>query len=97
MFRLQPPLITSSDNVSRISSRFIVIPRLLTRAECSRFVCRLRIFVCSNAHATQIFIASFDHCVRMHEDLEEDQEMISPYQFGLLVADWTNPQKTAPA
>jgi condensin complex subunit 3 len=32
----------------------------------------------------------------MHEDLEDDQEMISPYQFGLLVVDWTNPQKTAP-
>lgn len=44
----------------------------------------------------QIFITAFDHCVRMHKDLEEDQGMISPYQFGLLVVDWTNLQKTAP-
>lgn len=43
-----------------------------------------------------IFITAFDHCVRMHKDLEEDQGMISPYQFGLLVVDWTNLQKTAP-
>jgi len=33
----------------------------------------------------------------MHEDLEDDQEMISPYQVGLLVADWTNPQKMVAA
>lgn len=44
----------------------------------------------------QIFIDTFDQCVRMHEDMEEDQEMISPYQFGLLLADWTDPQKTVP-
>ena len=31
----------------------------------------------------------------MHEDLEEDQEMITPHQFGLLMVDWTNPQKAA--
>ncbi|KAF8182055.1 nuclear condensing complex subunit [Pholiota molesta] len=42
-----------------------------------------------------IFMPTFDLAVRMHEDLEEDQEMIAPYQFGLLMVDWTNPQKAA--
>ena len=31
----------------------------------------------------------------MYEDLDDDQEMIPPYQFGLLMVDWTNPQKAA--
>ncbi|KIM46792.1 hypothetical protein M413DRAFT_23143 [Hebeloma cylindrosporum] len=42
-----------------------------------------------------IFIPTFDHAVRMYEDLDDDQEMIPPYQFGLLMVDWTNPQKAA--
>ena len=32
---------------------------------------------------------------RMHEDLDEGQEMISLHQFGLFMLDWTNPQKAA--
>ncbi|KAF8962585.1 nuclear condensing complex subunit [Flammula alnicola] len=40
-----------------------------------------------------IFMPTFDLAVQMHEDLEDGQEMISPYQFGLLMVDWTNPQK----
>ena len=42
-----------------------------------------------------VFMSTFDLAARMHEDLDEDQEMISPYQFGLLMVDWTNPQKAA--
>lgn len=38
-------------------------------------------------------MATFDLALRMHEELEDDQEMISPYQFGLLMIDWTDPQK----
>lgn len=38
---------------------------------------------------------TFDLAARMHEDLDEDQEMISLHQFGLLMLDWTNPQKAA--
>jgi len=33
----------------------------------------------------------------MYEDLDEDQEMITPYQFGLLMVDWTNPAKSSSA
>jgi condensin complex subunit 3 len=43
----------------------------------------------------KIFIPTFDLAVRMYEDLDDDQEMILPYQFGLLMVDWTNPQKAA--
>lgn len=42
-----------------------------------------------------VFMSTFDLAARMHDDLDEDQEMISPYQFGLLMVDWTNPQKAA--
>ncbi|EGO04008.1 hypothetical protein SERLA73DRAFT_102367 [Serpula lacrymans var. lacrymans S7.3] len=42
-----------------------------------------------------IFITAYDLITRVFEDLEDDQEMISPYQFGLLFIDWTNPQKAA--
>ncbi|KDR80169.1 hypothetical protein GALMADRAFT_62541 [Galerina marginata CBS 339.88] len=44
---------------------------------------------------SSIFMPTFDLAVRMHQDLDDDQEMISPYQFGLLMVDWTNPQKAA--
>ncbi|KAF4618520.1 hypothetical protein D9613_009993 [Agrocybe pediades] len=42
-----------------------------------------------------IFMPTYDLAVRMHEELDEDQEMITPYQFGLLMVDWTNPEKAA--
>ena len=41
----------------------------------------------------KIFMAAYDLVVRVHEELDEDQEMVSSYQFGLLMVDWTNPQK----
>jgi hypothetical protein len=49
----------------------------------------------SNTISDQIFISTFDLAARMHEDLNEDQEMITLNQFGLLMLDWTDPQKAA--
>lgn len=49
----------------------------------------------NSKNTAQIFITAFDLVTRMHEELDEDQEMITPYQFGLLMVDWTNPQKAA--
>jgi len=43
----------------------------------------------------KIFMSTFDYALRLHEDLDDDQEMIAPYQLGLLMVDWTNPQKAA--
>ena len=43
----------------------------------------------------QIFLSTFDFAQGLYEDLDEDQEMITPYQLGLLMVDWTNPQKAA--
>ncbi|RDB27802.1 Condensin complex subunit 3 [Hypsizygus marmoreus] len=40
-----------------------------------------------------IFIAAFDLFMHVREHLEEDQEMITSQQFGLLIIDWTDPQK----
>ena len=49
----------------------------------------------SNTICDQIFISTFDLAARMSEDLNEDQEMITLHQFGLLMLDWTDPQKAA--
>jgi condensin complex subunit 3 len=35
---------------------------------------------------------AYDLVTRVHSELEADQEMIAPYQFGRLMIDWTNPQ-----
>ncbi|KAL0960210.1 hypothetical protein HGRIS_011843 [Hohenbuehelia grisea] len=40
-----------------------------------------------------IFMTTYDLVKKVYEELDEDQEMISPQQFGLLMVDWTNPQK----
>lgn len=29
----------------------------------------------------------------MYKELEDDQDMVSPAQIGLLLVDWTDPQK----
>lgn len=42
-------------------------------------------------------MVAYDLVTRVHNELEEDQEMIAPYQFGLLLIDWTNPQKLSKA
>ena len=40
--------------------------------------------------------STFDLAFRIYEDSDEDQEMILPHQFGLLMVDcWTNPRKAA--
>ena len=40
-------------------------------------------------------MTAFDLFMKLHESLEDDQELITPHQFGLLMVDWTNPQKRA--
>lgn len=30
----------------------------------------------------------------MHRELDEDEEMVSPLQAGMLLVDWTDPQKS---
>ncbi|TFK34512.1 nuclear condensing complex subunit [Crucibulum laeve] len=42
-----------------------------------------------------IFLSTYDLMVRMYEERDDDQDMITPYQLGLLFVDWTNPQKAA--
>ncbi|GBE88890.1 hypothetical protein SCP_1402980 [Sparassis crispa] len=41
-----------------------------------------------------VAMVAYDLVVRVHQELGEDEEMITPYQFGLLLIDWTNPQKS---
>jgi hypothetical protein len=38
---------------------------------------------------------AFDEMMRMHDELAEDQTMVSPQQFGLFVVDWTDARKAA--
>ncbi|TFK73394.1 hypothetical protein BDN72DRAFT_761779 [Pluteus cervinus] len=42
-----------------------------------------------------IFAKALKAVTTIHDDLEDGQQMISPYQFGQLMVDWTNPQKVA--
>ncbi|KAG6899482.1 hypothetical protein C0993_009846 [Termitomyces sp. T159_Od127] len=49
----------------------------------------------NQARMQSIFVSAFDLFMRIRENLDEDQEMITPLQFGLLLVDWTNPQKLA--
>jgi hypothetical protein len=44
---------------------------------------------------SKIFMSTFDYALRLYGDLDDDQEMITPYQLGLLMVDWTDPQKAA--
>ncbi|KAG6889138.1 hypothetical protein C0995_003498 [Termitomyces sp. Mi166 len=43
----------------------------------------------------KIFVSVFDLFIHLRENLDNDQETITPLQFGLLLVDWTNPQKSA--
>lgn len=38
---------------------------------------------------------TFDLYVKLHEESDPSESMISPYQFGVLMVDWTNSQKAA--
>jgi condensin complex subunit 3 len=40
-------------------------------------------------------VETLDTVASLYDELEDDQEMISLQQFGLLVIDWTNPLKAA--
>ncbi|KAH8108765.1 nuclear condensing complex subunit [Phellopilus nigrolimitatus] len=40
-----------------------------------------------------IFIAAFDLVTRVYDEMEDDQDMIAPLQFGQLLIDWTDPSK----
>ncbi|PPQ76775.1 hypothetical protein CVT24_010736 [Panaeolus cyanescens] len=51
--------------------------------------------VANRLRVQSVFISTFDLAVRMHQELDDDQQMISPYQFGLLMVDWTNPHRAA--
>ncbi|KZT57283.1 putative mitotic chromosome condensation-related protein [Calocera cornea HHB12733] len=40
-----------------------------------------------------IFVPVMEVLTQVHQDLEEDQEMISPSQIGMQLVDWTDPEK----
>ncbi|KAF8633170.1 hypothetical protein AX17_004671 [Amanita inopinata Kibby_2008] len=42
-----------------------------------------------------VFMQAFDLFVRLHEESDANEDMITPHQFGLLMLDWTNSQKAA--
>ncbi|KAF4564848.1 hypothetical protein EYR40_011021 [Pleurotus pulmonarius] len=44
-----------------------------------------------------VFMSAYDQVVRVHEELDDGQEMITPLQFALLLTDWLDPDKTAAA
>ena len=40
-----------------------------------------------------MFLSAYDHAKRLHEELDDDQDMISPADFGLMFVDWSDPTK----
>jgi hypothetical protein len=42
----------------------------------------------------QIFIKAMETMSDLFEELEEDEEMVTPAQIGLMLVDWTDPSKT---
>ncbi|KAI5122624.1 hypothetical protein M0805_008713 [Coniferiporia weirii] len=42
----------------------------------------------------KIFMSTYEELSRMHEELDGEEEMVSPLQAGSLLVDWTDPQKT---
>ncbi|KAG6887175.1 hypothetical protein C0992_000306, partial [Termitomyces sp. T32_za158] len=49
----------------------------------------------NQARMQSVFLSAFDVFMRIRENVDDDREMITPLQFGLLLVDWTNPQKLA--
>lgn len=41
----------------------------------------------------QVALTAYDLVKQVYSELSKEEEMISPYQFGLLLVDWTDPQK----
>jgi hypothetical protein len=63
-----------------------------TKVEYRRYV-RLPLSLSVFAHVLQLFLNAYDEAKRIHEELDDDQEMISPSDFGLMLVDWTDPTK----
>ncbi|KAL5523222.1 YCG1_1 [Sanghuangporus sanghuang] len=42
----------------------------------------------------KIFLSTYEELSRIHRELDEDEEMVSPLQAGMLLIDWTDPQKS---
>ncbi|KAI0073119.1 hypothetical protein K474DRAFT_1603932 [Panus rudis PR-1116 ss-1] len=40
-----------------------------------------------------IFLSAFDLVTNVYNEMDEEEEMITPLQFGMLFVDWTNPLK----
>ena len=40
-------------------------------------------------------MSAYDLVVRVYDDLDDDQYMIEPLQFGYLMVDWTDPSRLA--
>ncbi|TFK26559.1 condensin subunit Cnd3 [Coprinopsis marcescibilis] len=47
----------------------------------------------NQSRIASIFVSAYDHAVRLHGELEEEQDMISPGDFCLMLVDWTDPAK----
>ena len=43
--------------------------------------------------APQVALTAYDLIAQVYSELSDDEQMISPYQFGLLLVDWTDPRK----
>ena len=86
---------TSTMSVVLLSCVFLL---LISESKSSSIGTRFRAhrlsLSCSSC-PSKIFMSTFDLAQRMSENLEDDQEIITPYQFGQLMVDWTNPQKAA--
>ena len=44
-------------------------------------------------YVSQVFITALDLVTKVYDDLDEDQDMITPLQFGQLLIDWTDSSK----
>lgn len=60
-------------------------------------VCGTKICQRYGANATQTFITTYDLVRRVYEDMDDDQDMITPLQFGQLFLDWTDYTKVIAA
>ena len=76
-----------------ISSLFIVILLAITSVVCRRYFLHSSFFSSLLKFESQIFIPSFEKLSNLHNDLEDDEEMVSAAQVGNMFVDWTDPQK----
>ena len=45
----------------------------------------------------QVLVKTLELIIQTYEELEDDQDMVSPLQFGQLLIDWTDPTKVVGA